>query len=589
MPIKLQVVNPHQRRPKRIRRRVPRGRWPTGVAAGHGREIAAWLERYMRMMASTFSHIQRIEQNAAPAGDSALDAAPLEQILAALQAMRKQIQAGVDVPDEQLNQMVRRWGDQVRGRAVKQFGRELVVATGVAPFLNNRALAEAVNNAAKFSVGLIKDLPGDIAKRMEQTVVSGLRAGRRTKDLTQDIQALTGYGVNRAKLIAWDQTGKLYNGMIKEQHQQAGLEQFRWRTMDDPRVRPGAGKPHKEGYDHRELEGRVFSWKEGAPRTHTKTGFPGQDVRCRCWAELVLDEARKATGLPKAEDKTPKASPSEPKPKPAPKPAPAKRGLDERNPMPDFQPAKTVAEAEGRFYALTKVNERYTGDHFFARGVAFPDAKLDTLNAILRGTEQVLARHGVQVNRIGYTTKAVKGRFAACYLRSTANNSVGSLFIRKTYTQKSFEKTMVVSRARYADLRVADIKRYQDILAEPGKASNPALEQARRRLSFVQAETRWTVGDEFTNIADWLHVTMAHESYHAVYYQKNLGAAWEAILGKMGQAQATVEWHMVSRYGATNIKELWAEIGAAVEIGQADSIPPVLLRAFFDTLKFGGV
>lgn len=57
----------------------------------------------------------------------------------------------------------------------------------------------------------------------------------------------------------------------------AGRTQFRWRTMQDDRVRP----------EHRVREGRVFDWATPPP-----DGDPGQPFGCRCWAEVVDDVSR---------------------------------------------------------------------------------------------------------------------------------------------------------------------------------------------------------------------------------------------------------------------------------------------------------
>lgn len=79
---------------------------------------------------------------------------------------------------------------------------------------------------------------------------------------------------NHAALIARDQVSKLNGQLNRARQQAAGITDFVWETRKDSRVRP----------EHRDLQGRTFSWQEGWDGV-----FPGQPIQCRCWARAVVD------------------------------------------------------------------------------------------------------------------------------------------------------------------------------------------------------------------------------------------------------------------------------------------------------------
>lgn len=79
---------------------------------------------------------------------------------------------------------------------------------------------------------------------------------------------------NRAALIGRDQVGKLNGRLTQYYQEQAGIEEYKWVTAGDERVRP----------THRRLNGETFKWKEPPPEGH-----PGQPIQCRCIADPIID------------------------------------------------------------------------------------------------------------------------------------------------------------------------------------------------------------------------------------------------------------------------------------------------------------
>ena len=113
------------------------------------------------------------------------------------------------------------------------------------------------------------------ARLLDQWRQQGVPSKIPTRRIKRDGSPVFVHVENHAALIARDQIATL-NGQLNEARQKAaGITQFVWETQKDPRVRDS----------HAALQGKRFSWTEGAPGV----GYPGQPINCRCWARAVVD------------------------------------------------------------------------------------------------------------------------------------------------------------------------------------------------------------------------------------------------------------------------------------------------------------
>jgi len=80
-------------------------------------------------------------------------------------------------------------------------------------------------------------------------------------------------GFNLRRIVR-DQTQKLVSELNEVRQQQVGVEQYRWSTSGDDRVRP----------THADNNGLVFRW-DSPP---AGTGHPGSDIMCRCIAVAII-------------------------------------------------------------------------------------------------------------------------------------------------------------------------------------------------------------------------------------------------------------------------------------------------------------
>jgi SPP1 gp7 family putative phage head morphogenesis protein len=121
---------------------------------------------------------------------------------------------------------------------------------------------------------------GEIVKLREE-LEQMVSAGTPRQDVRDYIKARLGVSDTRAKFIARQETS-LYTSKLKEaQYKGAGIEQYRWKTAGDVRVR----------HDHRALNNKTFSW-DNPPVVDERTGrkgHPGEDFNCRCIAVPIVE------------------------------------------------------------------------------------------------------------------------------------------------------------------------------------------------------------------------------------------------------------------------------------------------------------
>lgn len=118
---------------------------------------------------------------------------------------------------------------------------------------------------------LIKSVQREHVDKIGLAIKRGLREGRLQKDVTKDIQRLTGMCKRRAQLIARNAPLQ-YSGALTKHHQiSAGIKQYRWQTSGDERVRES----------HRDRNNKVYAWEGPGPH-------PRSEVNCRCDAVPML-------------------------------------------------------------------------------------------------------------------------------------------------------------------------------------------------------------------------------------------------------------------------------------------------------------
>jgi SPP1 gp7 family putative phage head morphogenesis protein len=138
----------------------------------------------------------------------------------------------------------------------------------------------------KRNVGLIKTVGEQTKTRLDAILK---RYGNlHVEALTSKLLEAADVSRSRARFWAVDQTLKLNADIVQAKHQSLGIEEYVWRTSRDGSVRD----------THAVLEGRRFRYDD-PPETGTGKHNPGQDFRCRCHADPVLEPAQSPRRKPR--------------------------------------------------------------------------------------------------------------------------------------------------------------------------------------------------------------------------------------------------------------------------------------------------
>jgi SPP1 gp7 family putative phage head morphogenesis protein len=148
-------------------------------------------------------------------------------------------------------------------------------------FRRTPVMRDALNAVIAQNVGLIRSIPREYLKEVEQAVMRSAAAGRDLKQLTDDIEQIGGVTRRRAAFIALDQTNKASTYMTRARQLDVGIDEGLWKHSH-------AGKTPRP--THLANDGKRFSLRYGwpDPALGGKRIWPGTEPRCRCfWVPIV--------------------------------------------------------------------------------------------------------------------------------------------------------------------------------------------------------------------------------------------------------------------------------------------------------------
>lgn len=129
----------------------------------------------------------------------------------------------------------------------------------------------ALRNAA-----LIQGLSDDLLKQIQYETTQAILGGQSYEQLQKKLRERLGVADSRARLIARDQMSKLNASLDQKRQEEAGVDEYIWRTSEDERVRAR----------HRNCNGKTYKWGE---KTDAEDGLPpGQPIQCRCTAQGIV-------------------------------------------------------------------------------------------------------------------------------------------------------------------------------------------------------------------------------------------------------------------------------------------------------------
>lgn len=204
-------------------------------------------------------------------------------------ALRAAMALFVGLPASGMESQYRRTAQRVVSMAESETtsafvdGVNRAVGVDLSPVLDEEGMADYIDVAVQDNVELIRTIPEQHFRRIEQAVYGGVRAGQAPTQIALNIQQATGITQRRARGIARDQASKLRGEITERRQQQAGVKYFRWATSKDERV----------GTDHARAASRDVGYGPGVYRWDRppKEGIPGRAARpnCRCTATPIFE------------------------------------------------------------------------------------------------------------------------------------------------------------------------------------------------------------------------------------------------------------------------------------------------------------
>lgn len=146
--------------------------------------------------------------------------------------------------------------------------KDLVIEPQLGGGIAERLQDQYSKNLNYYIKGWRKDAIYRLREKMEENVFSGFRAKR----MLDTIQSEYGVTKNKAKFLARQETSLLLSKYRQDRYEKIGIEKYQWSTSHDARVR----------HRHKELDGKIFSWKEPpvVDWTTQRRAHPGEDFNC---------------------------------------------------------------------------------------------------------------------------------------------------------------------------------------------------------------------------------------------------------------------------------------------------------------------
>lgn len=268
-------------------KRAPRPQ-TRGLEAAYIARVRTLLTEFLEVVEEELDPV--IEQIAAPQPPR-FDA-PSDVIERSFAGLRVRFARIFEPP--KVRRIARESASQINSHNRDLFRRTMRTVAGVDPIMSEPWLMEAVEGFVRENVSLIRSIPEKWLGEVEQMLYRDAQRRLSPNEIKAKLRARFKVSEARAELIATDQVLK-FNGSLTELRQQSiGVKKYVWRTAGDQRVRGNpAGRYPDARPSHYALDGKVFSWdKPPVSGTNGERLHPGQPIRCRCYAEPVLDDTK---------------------------------------------------------------------------------------------------------------------------------------------------------------------------------------------------------------------------------------------------------------------------------------------------------
>lgn len=254
------------------------------------RPISATVAFQAALLAPTNRLLKRMAEQVAQDVLPAAISAKAQMMRDDLNWFERAMRALLDFADGFVEGLRSEWRDAFdteEERNKRRFNEAVRSATGIdlGAVIQAEGIGNTIDAAVLRSVGLVRGLSQDVAKRLSSKLLDALTRGLNNREIEKIITTEFGMARRRAKLIARDQAAS-FNGDLNRIRQTAmGITEYVWSTSLDERVRGNPeGRYPNARPSHWDREGKTFKWS-----SPPSDGHPGQPINCRCTARAVIE------------------------------------------------------------------------------------------------------------------------------------------------------------------------------------------------------------------------------------------------------------------------------------------------------------
>ena len=153
------------------------------------------------------------------------------------------------------------------GRIKYEFGVDIDLLA------ENQANHEQLRAAIEWASALVRDLSDATRNKLAGSLAQSIASGASHEEVARAVRDVIKSSDTRARLIARDQTQKIFSKLAELQAREAGSDEYVWNHSFQPNPRR----------HHVERQGNTYRW-DRPPRD----GHPGTAVNCRCSASPVV-------------------------------------------------------------------------------------------------------------------------------------------------------------------------------------------------------------------------------------------------------------------------------------------------------------
>lgn len=236
------------------------------------------LQRLVRRMArSMLRHARAAWKEADPSHGMAHDAGPVFTLRRSLSLYGRQWQSRLNKLSLTLATRFADKSFQATETSMKASFRDAGLTVKFKPTVGSK---EAYRAVIAENVALIKSVPQQYLKDLEQSVWQAVMKGSTLSELTADIQSKYGVAYRRAAFIAADQNAKAKAVIENTRRREMGIVEAVW-------LHSTAGKVPRP--THVAMNGKRYKLSDGMYDSHVKEQiWPGQLPRCRCVSKAII-------------------------------------------------------------------------------------------------------------------------------------------------------------------------------------------------------------------------------------------------------------------------------------------------------------